>query len=419
MKKTLVLFSIFFVLAGCSNKTTDEEYAIIDVVGSLEKYQRVYCSDYFSSIELIPLETKDECLLPAVPFPGIVLKDSFIFMNGACLYAFDNSGKFLNHIGKKGQGPGEYLYSTFFFLNTDNSVICVEDLRQILEYDFNGNHIRSTQKPELEDDNLIGNCSYAGDDLFIGSTFYNGKNNFKYCLFDRDGKIVKYFPNHIFFNRERKSVSTYDGAFIPIRIDNHLYLKDYVNDTLYILENSDLHPAYVFGFGKYSYPKENLELRDNLTHFPQNAISFGTGLGVVGMSNFFFYKIRVPDFFSKPKAKPRYSPFVNEYRPDDSSVYGIYNIDDKTNILLDTDEHLQKGIINDINGGLPVIPRYYAGNGIVVDVWNVEDMKEILTNEYFATRTIKDQQSHQKLKEVLKSLKDDDNPVVVVAKLKK
>jgi len=76
------------------------------------------------------------------------------------------------------------------------------------------------------------------------------------------------------------------------------------------------------------------------------------------------------------------------------------------------------GIINDINGGLPFIPRYYAGNGVVVDVWNVENMKEMLTDEYFASQTIKNQESYQNLKSLLKNLKDDDNPVVVVAKLK-
>ena len=55
---------------------------------------------------------------------------------------------------------------------------------------------------------------------------------------------------------------------------------------------------------------------------------------------------------------------------------------------------------------------------MVVDVWNAENMKEMLTDEYFASQNIKDQQAHQKLKEILKNLRVDDNPVVVVAKLK-
>ena len=43
----------------------------------------------------------------------------------------------------------------------------------------------------------------------------------------------------------------------------------------------------------------------------------------------------------------------------------------------------------------------------------------MLTDEYFASLKIKDQQAHQKLKELLKNLQEDDNPVIVIAKLKK
>ena len=104
---------------------------------------------------------------------------------------------------------------------------------------------------------------------------------------------------------------------------------------------------------------------------------------------------------------------VNDYE-----VYGIYDRVKNTNIILDTDRLGQKGIINDINGGLSIVPRYYAGNDEIIDIWKAEDMKEMLTEEYFASQTIKDKEAHQKLKALLKNLREDDNPVVVIAKLK-
>jgi PHD/YefM family antitoxin component YafN of YafNO toxin-antitoxin module len=42
----------------------------------------------------------------------------------------------------------------------------------------------------------------------------------------------------------------------------------------------------------------------------------------------------------------------------------------------------------------------------------------MLTEEYFASRTIKDPQAHQKLRELLNNLDEDDNPVIVIGKLK-
>ena len=108
LTKTLIPISLFFILAGCSDKKTEKKYPIIDVVGSVEKYQRAYCSDYFSSIELIPLEISEDYLLDVVPFPRISLKDSFVFLEGnGRNYTFNTSGKFLNQIGERGQGPGE------------------------------------------------------------------------------------------------------------------------------------------------------------------------------------------------------------------------------------------------------------------------------------------------------------------------
>ena len=412
LAKTFILINIFFILTCCSDNKMPEEYPVIDLVGSVENYQKVYFSDYFSSIELIPLETREECLL--IPSPSILAKDSFIiFRQNNGNYVFNASGKFLYELGKKGQGPNEYLNSSRLFLNYEKPVIYIEDFRKILEFDFSGNFIHSFLKPVMEDVPLT-DCSYVEDDLFVGQIYYNGKRMNKYALFNSNGDIIKYFPSYIFYNEERRGASLFSKALDHIHVDDRLYLKDYVNDTVYLLENSNLQSAYVFGFGKYSFPVEHLEFRNIKVDISESFNIFF----MMGTPKFFFYQVTFPKSLPKPKAKLRYSLLDNEYRSSDGAVYGLYNIAENTNILLDTDEYLQKGIINDINGGLPFIPRYYAGDGVVVDVWNVEDMKEMLTEEYFASKTIKDQQAHQKLKEILKNLKDDDNPVVVVAKMK-
>jgi predicted MarR family transcription regulator len=47
-----------------------------------------------------------------------------------------------------------------------------------------------------------------------------------------------------------------------------------------------------------------------------------------------------------------------------------------------------------------------------------EDMKEFLTEDYFAAHEIKDPAAHKKLKDLVQKLDFDDNPVVVIAKLK-
>jgi len=419
MKKLSLLLAVSVCLTVCTDKKLTGDYPVIDVTGKIGEYQKVYCSDLFSSIELIPLETKDECLL-AVPNlrPSILLNDEIIvvpytFFWDFRIYAFDRTGKFLNQIGQKGQGPGDYYLPANIFFDTEKPIVYVQNGNlNILAYELNGNFIRSIPIPNVE--GIIPyRISYAGDNLFVGHLSNQGKNKFNYVLFDEEGDTVKCFPNHIFFNR-KGGYNSYDGALEPFRVDERMYLKDYVNDTIYCLANSTLQPSFIFSLGKYSFPKEFLETMD-IPSLQERALIIRF---LIGTHKYFFYEISFPKFLPRPKVKPVFSPPLNQFITRDETVYGIYNIEEKKNILLDTNEHLETGIINDINGGLSFFPRYYAGNNEVMDIWDAAKMKETLTEEYFATKTIKDQKAHQQLKDLLEILQEDDNPVVVIAKLK-
>ena len=416
MKIKVFLFCLSFYWFGCTEKQKIGLYPVIDVVNKIDKYQRVYCSDFFSSIELIPLETEDHCLLDIRTYPWVLLNERIILMRGnnnSQLYAFDRYGKFMKEIGKRGQGPAEYTSLLDVFFNMDKNTIYVDDFTKIIEFDFNGRFIRSFSKPH-PDNKYLTKVTYAGENIFVGQVNYDGNNRFKYCLFNQNGDTVKTFPSYIFFDRAGTWVSTFDGSLYPVHIDNRIYLKDYINDTIYVIENSHLQPAFVFGFSKYSFSKERIA-NPNLQSSSNHDFKI---INFVGMPNYFFYNIVVPEVFSTPKSKPEYNHITNTYLPADRGVYGIFDIERNENILLDTDNHFQKGIINDMNGGLPFIPRYYAGNNVVVDIWNVMDVLEILTDEYFSTQTIKDQQAYKKLRDLIRNLKEDDNPIVVLAKLK-
>ena len=74
---------------------------------------------------------------------------------------------------------------------------------------------------------------------------------------------------------------------------------------------------------------------------------------------------------------------------------------------------------NDVDGGFSFWPSYYTSQNELVSSLQAYKMKEKMVEQYFADRTIKSPQAHQNLKELLHGLKEDDNPVVVIAKLKK
>ena len=159
-------------MIGCTERKPEVKYPVIDVVNNIGNYQRVYCSDYFSSVELIPLETNKNCMIGQSVHP-VLMKDSFIFISagsGRNFYVFDRNGKFLNSIGTIGKGPGEYLLASDVFLNQDKPTIFIADFRSILEYEFNGKFIGSFPKLKVDGKTLY-DCSYVGGNLFVGQ-FY-------------------------------------------------------------------------------------------------------------------------------------------------------------------------------------------------------------------------------------------------------
>ena len=438
--KKIALLIIIVTFTGCSDRKTVKpagitgEYPVIDVGSIAGKYQRVYCSDYFSSIELIPLETNDNCLIGTVRLENIVfVNDSLIFFISdhatgnvtyswmpRDLFVFDRSGKFLNKIGRLGQGPGEFKGIQYVYLNPEKPTVFVDDQLCLFEYDFSGKFVRSFPKPNVL--SILKDLSiYAGNNLFFGSVGYNSfKRGNNYFLFDRTGEIVKNFPDRYFLDTDVQG-NIRIAASMSFRIDEHLYIKDRgINDTVYLIENLNLKPVCVFDFGKYTYPlgEMNEEGQRQIKFVDPSDASrrYFENRYIIGTPKYFFYSLFAPR--SLPAPKSRFEMIAGNLITNDHFIYGIYDLAKHTNVLLDTDHHQQKGIINDINGGFSIIPRYYAGNDEIIDIWRAEDMKEMLTDEYFAKQTIKDKQVHQKLKALLEILKEDDNPVIVVAKLK-
>ena len=98
---------------------------------------------------------------------------------------------------------------------------------------------------------------------------------------------------------------------------------------------------------------------------------------------------------------------------------GIYFSKKKETVLLENDPASGiHGLINDIDGGLPIWPYYCSDDNELVGILKAEDMKELLTEKYFSTREVKDAEAQQRLKKLVKNLKEEDNPVIMFAKLK-
>lgn len=91
------------------------------------------------SIAYIPLETSDECLLDNILSAK---RDGgcYFVQDGKGLYAFDGTGRFLNEIGRRGNGPEEYLYMDCYALDRTNKLVYVVSnvQKKIFRYTYQG-----------------------------------------------------------------------------------------------------------------------------------------------------------------------------------------------------------------------------------------------------------------------------------------
>ena len=428
--KNLILLSLC-LLFSCrqdnSNKLND--YTVIDVINNFGKYQEISVSEFVSELEHIPLDTNDSCLIAGVRC--LIVTPSHIFIQGYVggsapglllpgatrCFAFSRDGRFICEIGRVGQGPGEYQNMNGLFIDEKKQLLYIETYRTLLEYSWDGVFRRSINKPQAMNGDFISGVFFVRDNVFIGHIPNRRDNEMcKFNLFDITGQVFKSFDRHVKFERPGRGVSMYDNAMPPYSISEDIFVKEYANDTLFCLnEQNELIPQFVFDLGKYTYTAEtgNKEVGQQMMMMDEIIIPHSLR-PVIGTHNYVYFSVSVRNT-NIPKPA-----WINE-RAQGFMILGIYDISNKkTRLLYQEDPIIRKeGLINDLDGGFSFWPKYYTSSNELVDVYQAHEMKEMLTEQYFAGHTIKNPQAHQKLKELLSNLDYEDNPVVVIAKLKK
>ena len=422
----LLLLCLFFACRQTGIELTDD-IAVIDVINNLGKYREIPVSELVTEFEYIPLETNDNCLIGAVY--RMLVTSSHIFIQGYVgggspgvilpggatrCYAFGRDGRFLCEIGRVGQGPGEYQNIAGLCVDENNQLLYIESHLTLLEYTWEGVFRRSIRKPQNLDEYPGSEINFVRDNLFIGH-FQNHRGNepVNFILFNDSGRVIKTFDNHIKFERTDNWVSIYDRSMRSFRVSENIFVKEYPNDTLFCLnERNELIPQFVFNLGKYSFSNEKRGGGINeIRNIMSNILMIPDALfPMIGTPNYIFFSIMVSNADIPSPKVVKSAQYIQ---------FGLYDIVNKKTLLLENDPvSRMSGLINDIDGGFSFWPKYYSLSHELADVYQAYEMKEILKEKYFAGRTIKNPQAHQKLKELVNNLKEDDNPVIVIAKLK-
>ena len=234
----------------------------------LDKPQKVSLFDYFSNIELIPLETNDDVLIGYCEEVICYQNKYYLFDRKQYrVYVFDETGKFIFQINKRGQGPGEYTDLFSIFINPFTGNIDLTGLGNIYSYDMSGNHVKTSLRPE----NASGyfyNFIALNENLYVGFLLKSWTpDTYKINYYDvKENKIIhKEYENDELLNTKIfVSLSSHTPFY---DYNEKWYFYRFVDNVTYEVGVDSLTKAYTWDFGKYNFDAKKLNTMD-ITSLP-------------------------------------------------------------------------------------------------------------------------------------------------------
>ncbi len=141
MKVKFTIWGLLLLLLFSCKEVQQPDGNFLIKEASIEAYESNKLSEIVEDFELIPLETRDDCLVGRISTIKKRCGHYYIYSQStSTLLVFNEKGKFVAKIGNKGQGPGEYPLIEDF--DADKEWVYILASEKILVYKTNGKFLR-------------------------------------------------------------------------------------------------------------------------------------------------------------------------------------------------------------------------------------------------------------------------------------
>ena len=368
------LFS--FLCLCCVLSVSAQKPVVINLAKAIsESPKEIMLNELASDIRYVPLETTDDCLMNN-EFYIMQYTGEDIITSG--IFHFDKNGKFLNKIGSKGQGPEEYLQGLFAFGDWKNKLLYVQNWTTLTCYGFDGTFVRSVPTPQL-------NMGAAGlfdknHILYSNDIYYADKANpiQLYMVDSQNGKTVSKWRGHLEENKKYGMILT--SRDFMYNYDNSLFYKPALENVIFkILSPKKRQLVY-----KFDCSGKDIDVSADEVD-PKKRFQF---LSV---------------YWAKETAQYL---FVN-YGMKNISRLGIYDKEKKT--------FTNVTIKDNLAGGYDIHPAWTSDDNHLLMVYYAGGLLQDKEKRY-STGLLPERK--KELDELLKNIKEDDNPVVILVTLK-
>lgn len=142
-------------------------------------------SDMLEPNEYIPLETTEESLMSEIDIFKKIGSNYFFSDNTDAIFIFDEAGRFVNKINRNGRGHGEYVRIKDFDVRDNQLYVLSEGLLKVLVYNFEGDFLRS-----YDTDYSYAKLYLLDDDKFVLYADNSNNGHYNYVIYDEATRSV-------------------------------------------------------------------------------------------------------------------------------------------------------------------------------------------------------------------------------------
>jgi hypothetical protein len=310
------------------------------------------------------------------------------------LFRFDKDGKNPVQIGRIGKGPREYLSSEYFAVDELNKRIYISGkLHTVLIFDTQGNYVRQFkfQNPEQR----FARFEHFGDDkLFIPNQKRGARGPYLWSIIDTLGNVITSKSNTTppFETRMGARSGTFKFK------DKISYWVGY-NDTIFtIAPDFSFEASYIISQGEHRKPKKDLPITLDL---PVKLLEYYSPHNFMETNNY---------LISRYNYKGRFAYLFLDKKTHRTSIS-----------YFEWKRDVKGGIPNDFDNGLVFSPdSYFAANEDEYLAGTIQpfQLKAHVASDEFKNSIPKYPEKEKALEKLANSLNENDNPVLMLVKLK-
>jgi len=242
-------YVVFLMIALASFSCAKEKQTLTELDFSSQitsNPTKTSITDIAQSLDFIQLETSDSILI-GNRISHILMHNNFLFVvHGNKCSQFDISGKFIRDIGRRGQGPGEYIYILEISIQ-DNLLYMLDEAGRLFCYNMDGVLVNNIRLPKN-----YSSVFPENDHTFIGfQANISGGEKYLLTYFDDKGMLTDSIYNMNQMKPSGKLVTIYskEGCFFYGDNDK-TYFKELVNDTIFeVTAEHKLEPRVKLNWG--------------------------------------------------------------------------------------------------------------------------------------------------------------------------